>query len=257
MRNQKGGNFPGVRKKIGDLDQVSALELGKGYQTPESLRVRLLGKSDVLQEDGQCLSDIELVKAFRASNVVKTYRFKGKIRRRTATIESPAHLERGLEGQKRHGNSPAYMRTIDRQLQNELSGDNSRCGVADTYYHTRRIPQPGRDNDRRRRNDPYRTSPRNNRHNQRRDNCSVGDEVGDGEDNEDYFDGDRDSSDYQRDRPQNKVNFAENDNNYSPCELELGDIEGRRSDSEVEGYLANRSAAKDTSTRNERAISMF
>ena len=63
----------------------------------------------------------------------------------------------------------------------------------------------------------------------------------------DYFDGDRGNSEYQRDRSQSQVNFAEVDSNYYPIELELGDIAGRHTDSEADGYLANRRADKEFS----------
>ena len=73
-------------KKIGDLDKVSTIELGKGYRAPEGLWEWLLGKNDALGESGRCVGDIELIKAFRASNIVRTYRFNSEITRKTMTI---------------------------------------------------------------------------------------------------------------------------------------------------------------------------
>ena len=160
-------------------------------------------------------------------------------------VEFDTNLERGLEDQKFRGKFPSYLREVDRQLRNGFSGGNSRWGIADTYDHTRGFPQSGRDNDRRRRNDPYRTFPRHNPPNRRRSNCDVCGEVGYGVDNGDYFDGEWRKSDYQGGRPQSQVNFTENDNNYSSRGVEFGDIGGRNTDSEAVCYLPNKSAAKE------------
>ena len=73
-------------------------------------------------------------------------------------------------------------------------------------------------------------------------NCAVGDAEGD---NGEYFDEDRDNSDYQGGRSKEQVNFTENDNDYSPSELEFGDIEGWNTDIDLEGYFANHGAAKE------------
>ena len=83
---------------------------------------------------------------------------------------------------------------------------------------------------------PYRTFPRNNRHIPRGVNCAFGNEAEAEEDNEDYFDEDWSNPDYHGVRPKYPVNFTENDNNYSPIELEFGDIDGRHTDSEAGGY---------------------
>ena len=39
----KGGILPDVKKKIDEAGRIGALELGRGYQTPEGLRGWLLG----------------------------------------------------------------------------------------------------------------------------------------------------------------------------------------------------------------------
>ena len=56
-----------------------------------------------------------------------------------------------------------------------------------------------------------------------------------------YIDGDWGNSDFQGDRAKNRVNFTENDNNYSSIALEFGDIECWHTDSEAglftESYL--------------------
>ena len=68
---QSEWDFTGCWEEIGDLNKVATLELGEGCHAPEGLREWLPGKNDVLSEDGQGLTDIELVKAFRTSNIVK------------------------------------------------------------------------------------------------------------------------------------------------------------------------------------------
>lgn len=68
----------GVRKGIGDLDKVAALEPGKCYQNPEGLWGAVVGGDGVLSDDGQGLPDIELVKSFRTSNIVKHIGLKMK-----------------------------------------------------------------------------------------------------------------------------------------------------------------------------------
>ena len=161
------------------------------------------------------------------------------------TIDFATHLERGLEGRMPRGNFPAYMRTIDRQLKNESNERNSRWGISDTYDHTREIPQSDKNGGKSGRNDPRRTFPRNKPLSQKRVNCTVGGKVGDVEDNEGYFDEDWYNSDYQQCRPLGQVNFTGGDNNYSSCEIEFGDVEGRNKDSEVGGYLSNHSVANE------------
>ena len=111
------------------------------------------------------------------------------------------------------------MRTIDRQLQNEFNETKSRWGNADTYDHTRGIPHSCKNGGNRGRNDSHRTCHRNNRLNRRWVNCAVGDDAEDGEDNERYYDGDWDNSDYQWGLPISHVNFTGNDNNYSLIDL--------------------------------------
>ena len=73
-----GGILSDVRNQIGDLDIVDTLELGNFYQTPEGSRGWLFWKNYVSEEAGQCLTDSESIKSSRASNIVRTYRFKGK-----------------------------------------------------------------------------------------------------------------------------------------------------------------------------------
>ena len=74
-------------------------------------------------------------------------------------------------------------------------------------------------------------------------NCAVGEEME--EDDGDYYDGDWGNSDYLADRPLSRVNLADIDNNYSPIEIEFGDIGGWNTDREVWYYLENRNRPGD------------
>ena len=53
------------------------------------------------------------------------------------------------------------------EMQNDFNGRNSRWGISDTYGNARRIPRPGRNNGRDRRNYSHRTFQRNNLSNRR------------------------------------------------------------------------------------------
>ena len=118
-------------------------------------------------------------------------------------------------------------------------------GFADAYDRARRIPRPGRRNDRDRRNGAGRTFQLTNRYDQRRVNFAFGDEVGGEEYNGEYFEEDQDNIDYQRGHSHGQVNFAANGDNDSPSELELDEIDWRGTDGEVEAHLSNRSVAEE------------
>ena len=139
-----------------------------------------MGNREVLVEANQGLKDSESLKAFRGSSLAKNYRFMEEVKRQTMTVDCATHLELGLEDRKFRGDFPSYLRTVGCQLQNEVNANNSRCGITDTYDHTRRVPRPCRHNGRRRRNDSYMKSPRNNWSNRRGVNGAVGGEVGNG-----------------------------------------------------------------------------
>ena len=68
---KRGGGLSVGAKQIKDLDNVADLELGKGYQTSDGIWGWVLEKNDVLAEAGRRLTDSELIKAFRASKIVK------------------------------------------------------------------------------------------------------------------------------------------------------------------------------------------
>ena len=177
-----------------------------------------------MAEANHGLKDNESIKSFSASNIAKNYRFREGIKRQAMTAYFAKHLDRGLADQNPRGDFSSYMWRIDRQLQNELNGQHSRWGVADTYDHTRRVPHPGRDIDfgRRRRNDSYRrTFPRNNRPNRRWVNCDVGGEIRNIEDNDDYSDEYWGNSDYRGDHSQIQVNLTENGNACASVGLEF------------------------------------
>ena len=85
-----------------------------------------------------------------------------------------------------------YLRTIDRQLRNVFNENSPRWEIADTYDHTRGMPQPGKNGGVRGRNDSYRTFPRSNRYNPMGGpTCAGGEEAKKEEDNGGYFDEDR------------------------------------------------------------------
>ena len=74
-------------------------------------------------ESGQCLTDSELMKALRARNILGTYQFKESITRQTTTVDFAAQSGRGVEDLEFRGNFLSCLRTIGRQLQNELNGE--------------------------------------------------------------------------------------------------------------------------------------
>ena len=120
----------------------------------------LLGKNDVIKDDEQGLTDGELVKAFRAGNIVDIRhnivdicQFKCEIIRLTTTMDYAERMERDEQDMEFSANFAVYLRTIDSKLQHEFNGNNIRWGVADTYGHTRRAPQTGKYNDKGERND--------------------------------------------------------------------------------------------------------
>ena len=121
------------RKQIPELGKVAPVELSKGYRTPEGLLVWMLGKNDVLMEAREGLTDSGLMISFRASNILRTYRFKEEITRQATTVDFATHLERVVEDVEFRENSSAYPRTIDRQVPNEFNAKNTLWGVEDTY----------------------------------------------------------------------------------------------------------------------------
>ena len=147
-----GSILTDMRMPIRDLDRAAPTELGECYSKPEVLRGRLLGKHDVLMGDEQGLTNGELLKSPRARNIVETYQFNSEIVRKTATMDVAERLGLGGQDLEFRGNFSAYLQTVGRKLPNEFSG-NTRCGNADKYDHTRRIPHQGKYNGVGKRND--------------------------------------------------------------------------------------------------------
>ena len=143
LRN-RGAILTDIRNRIRDLDREAPAELCKVYRTPECLREWSLEMNDVLIEDGQFLTDIVLIKAVRSINIANTYQFRGGIIRQSMTMVAAGRFERREEGLEcRDGDDlSSYLRTIDRQLQNEFN-ESSRFRGADTYDHKRMIPKKG------------------------------------------------------------------------------------------------------------------
>ena len=70
----------------------------------------LLERKDVTMDDAHGLTDGEIIKAFRASTILNTYRFKDEIVRQTATVEFPGRMGRGGQDLKFRG---IYKRICD------------------------------------------------------------------------------------------------------------------------------------------------
>ena len=153
-----------VRNPIGDLDKAAHAEIGKWYRAPGGLWGWLLGKNDVLMGDAQCLTDSEIVKSYRASNILRTDQFKDAIIRQAMTMDFAAHLERCVEGMGFCGGFDPYLRTIERRLQNEFNENNTRRRVGDAYDQARRFPNRCKYGAEGRRNCTCRTFPRDNRY---------------------------------------------------------------------------------------------
>ena len=83
----KGGYLNGYSEEICDLYRVDQEEIGRVCRTPGDLRGRLFGKNDVIMGDGQCLTDGELIKDFRASNISNSYQFRNVNIRQTAAVD--------------------------------------------------------------------------------------------------------------------------------------------------------------------------
>ena len=180
----------------------------------------------------QGLTDGELVKSCGSSAIFKNYRIKEEIRRHAATVDFANRTESGLQDQGFLGQSSTYLRPINRILQNEFNDQRiSNWGLADTYDHTRRIPQSVNRNGRNRGNGPASEFPIRNRPNQYV-NFAVGDQDGN-QDNREYNDEESDNPDYYGDRSGGKGILTENGDNSSPCELETGEIDGRHTESDV------------------------
>ena len=113
----KGPILTDVRKRIFDLDRAAPSELGKAYRHPDGLRGCLLGKNDVLMNDGQGLTDSELIKTSRVSNIFRAYQFIYEITRQTATMDFAAQMSRGGEDMGFREHFSLYMRTTGSQLQ--------------------------------------------------------------------------------------------------------------------------------------------
>ena len=75
----KGFILTDIRKRIIDLNRSAPAELGECYRTPVCLQRWLLEKHDVLVEDGRGLTSGELIRDFRASNIMCAYQLKGGV----------------------------------------------------------------------------------------------------------------------------------------------------------------------------------
>ena len=80
-------------------------------------------ENDISFRGNHGLSDYELMTAFRGSNILNIYPFKGGIRIRATPMENTKRAESDLPDLKFREEDHAYLRTIDSQLQNELVGN--------------------------------------------------------------------------------------------------------------------------------------
>ena len=87
------------------------------------------GRNGVLREEGQGLTDGELIKSLRASDIFKNYRIKEQLVRNTAAVEFVSHTESYLKDQGYRGQFPTYVRPINRILRNWFHEQQcSNCG---------------------------------------------------------------------------------------------------------------------------------
>ena len=151
-----GALLTDIRNKIREMGKETPTELDKGGRTHEGLSGCSLGKTVLLLDDEQGLTDGEPIKACVTCSIPNAYQFKGEIIRQTMTMELAGRLARDEQDMEFRGGFSAYLRTIDRKLQNGL-GESVRWGDADTYDHTRRIQNQGNRNGEGKRNDSRRT----------------------------------------------------------------------------------------------------
>ena len=77
----KGALLTDVRNQYGNLGKVASIELCKCYRAPEVSWGFGLEKDGVLIEDGQGLTDSQLIKSFMSRIIVGTYPVKSEIAR--------------------------------------------------------------------------------------------------------------------------------------------------------------------------------
>ena len=139
------GILENVRMQIIELEKGAPEELGNGVRNPGRLCGWLSGKT-IFGWGKRGLSDYELTKSFRRSRILRTYPFKGEIWRRATSVGNTKRLGIGEPYRDVREEPQVYLRTIDRQLQNELI-EQSRWGDADTYGHTRKPRKRAKNND--------------------------------------------------------------------------------------------------------------
>ena len=88
-----------IRHRVRNANRIAPTELGEGGKNPEGISGWMLGKNDVSKEAGQGLTDGELIKAYRSSDILKNYRLREEAMRRTKPIEFVTHTEDVREDQ--------------------------------------------------------------------------------------------------------------------------------------------------------------
>ena len=132
MVKSKGVVLANVSWRINKLGFVASGDLGKCVRHPEGMRRRLLCRDGILAEENHALADYELTTAFHRSRILIHYQFKDEAWRQTASVGNTQILEREEPDLQSREQFLAYLRTIDRQMQNEMGGRNRRGG-GDTY----------------------------------------------------------------------------------------------------------------------------
>ena len=191
-------------------------------------------------EEGRCLTDGELIKSFRTSDIVKNFRLREELMRHAETIEFANHTESDIQDQGFREKFPTYLGQINRISQNEFYGGEDLIGDGRYVLSYAKDAHVENYNERNRRNDTDRTFPRRNRPNQYVD-CAVWGTWGwcENEDNRDYNDEESDNPDYYWGHEEGRSLLEENGGIIPPIELEDEAIDGRRTDSDVDAYLAN------------------
>ena len=82
-----------IRRQIKSWGKIAPIALWEGGTNPEGIWEWLFCKNDVLMEEGQCLTDGGLIRAFRTIDIFKNYRFSAGAMRHTTSTDPPHIME--------------------------------------------------------------------------------------------------------------------------------------------------------------------
>ena len=108
--------------------------------------------NDILDGGDLDFSYYELMTAFRGSRILRTRPVKDGISRHTKSMENAKMIDCAEPDLKYRVDHQVYLRTIDRNMQNECGGE-TRWGDSDTYDHTRKPIKVAKNNGNGRLND--------------------------------------------------------------------------------------------------------